>query len=197
MTESTHKCPDNSTKTEGPRALTQRQRSVLNFIENHIRTAGYPPTRAEIARSCGGHSPQSIAVHIQGLVKKGHLKTTRTARGIRLLRPGDPPLIDLSKGAHEDALISASRTLGHTPAIFAERFDRRPDCFVLIDDEALCALNARLGDCLAVHTATQPRTGDLIIARTARTWTCQRFRATEEALDIAGIVVGALRAHTA
>ena len=41
------------------RALTPRQTEILELIREHIADQGYPPTRADIARTLGFRSPNA------------------------------------------------------------------------------------------------------------------------------------------
>ena len=39
--------------------LTKRQEEILNLIKTHILDLGFPPTRADIAKSLGFKSPNA------------------------------------------------------------------------------------------------------------------------------------------
>lgn len=54
--------------------LTEKQRAVLKFIQNHISTHGYPPTVREICGHFGFASPLSAQQHIEALRRKGYIK---------------------------------------------------------------------------------------------------------------------------
>ena len=179
-------------------ALTAPQRAVYDCIRESLRIAGYPPSRSEIASNLGYRTPNSIAVHINALVRKKYLQVTaEKARGLRLIEPDEVPLINLSKSTEDDTLMSVSCTAGHVPGILAERFDPRPECFIVIHEKSFRARAARVGDWLAVRTATEARVGDFVIARTRSAWICRRMRSTNKKLRIEGVVVGVLIARPA
>lgn len=55
-------------------ALTERQQSVLRFIESQIRRNGYPPTIREIGRHLGIKSTNGVNDHLNALQRKGYIK---------------------------------------------------------------------------------------------------------------------------
>ncbi len=62
--------------------LTERQREILQFIENFIEENNYPPTYREIGAKFNISSTFGVKRHIDALVKKGYLisgnNTSRT-----------------------------------------------------------------------------------------------------------------------
>ena len=67
------------------RPLTARQQEILALIKQHISDTGFPPTRAEIARTLGFKSPNAAEEHLKALARKGVIELTSGAsRGIRL-----------------------------------------------------------------------------------------------------------------
>ena len=65
--------------------LTKRQEEILNLIKSHILNLGFPPTRADIARSLGFKSPNAAEQHLRAIEKKGFIKILSGAsRGIVL-----------------------------------------------------------------------------------------------------------------
>ncbi|HUH86981.1 MAG TPA: transcriptional repressor LexA, partial [Pusillimonas sp.] len=68
--------------------LTERQQQILDLIRHEIARTGFPPTRAEIARSLGFRSANAAEDHLRALARKGAIELTAGAsRGIRLLVP--------------------------------------------------------------------------------------------------------------
>lgn len=54
--------------------LTERQRQVLDFIDQEIRERGYPPSVREIGEAVGLSSPSTVHAHLAQLQDKGYLK---------------------------------------------------------------------------------------------------------------------------
>ena len=55
------------------RDLTERQRKIIQVIEDSVRRDGYPPTLREIAEAAGLASTSSVAYQLSTLEKKGYL----------------------------------------------------------------------------------------------------------------------------
>lgn len=66
-------------------ALTDRQKSVLQFIIDQIQDTGYPPTIREIGDHLGIKSTNGVNDHLKALEKKGYLK--RESSKSRALKP--------------------------------------------------------------------------------------------------------------
>lgn len=52
--------------------LTQKQRAMLDFIEDHIETFGYSPTIREIAEALGSAAGSTHGM-LQRLIEKGYV----------------------------------------------------------------------------------------------------------------------------
>ena len=50
--------------------LTKRQEEILNLIKTHISDFGFPPTRADIAKTLGFKSPNAAEQHLRAIEKK-------------------------------------------------------------------------------------------------------------------------------
>ena len=53
--------------------ITERQRQILECIEEHLRTRGYPPSVREIGETVGLTSPSSVHAHLATLQRLGYL----------------------------------------------------------------------------------------------------------------------------
>jgi repressor LexA len=65
--------------------LTPKQKQILEWIEEYLRTHQTMPSRREIALGLGLSSPATIQQHIEALEKKGYLKRGES-RGSRALQ---------------------------------------------------------------------------------------------------------------
>jgi len=54
--------------------LTKRQREILDFITDFLRTNGYAPSIREIGEHFKLNSPATIHAHLENLKDKGMLK---------------------------------------------------------------------------------------------------------------------------
>ena len=66
-------------------ALTDPQERVFSFVIKFSVLNGFPPTQTEISAALGYKSANSVALHLETLVRKGYVeRKANTARGIRL-----------------------------------------------------------------------------------------------------------------
>lgn len=67
---------------------TKKQKELLSFIEQFIQTNGYSPSYREIMRGLNYTSVATVALHINSLIKRGHLvKRENSARSLEVLSP--------------------------------------------------------------------------------------------------------------
>src|SRR5260370_35391714 len=63
--------------------LNERQRAVLNYIRQHQRETGFPPTSREIQRHFQFHSQTAAMNHLRALERKGVIsRSPHKARGL-------------------------------------------------------------------------------------------------------------------
>ena len=69
------------------KALTYRQKEVLNFIEEYTESNGFPPSVRDIARRFNLVSAAGVHKHIKSLVKKNYLsKQDLLSRSLRVVK---------------------------------------------------------------------------------------------------------------
>ena len=66
---------------------TKKQRELLTYIEAFIAEHGYSPSYREVMNGLGYTSVASVALHINSLIKRGHLrKRDRSARSLEVVK---------------------------------------------------------------------------------------------------------------
>jgi SOS-response transcriptional repressor LexA len=66
---------------------TKKQRELLEFIEKFIGEHGYSPSYREIMSGTGYTSVATVALHVNSLIKRGHLhKRDRSARSLEVVQ---------------------------------------------------------------------------------------------------------------
>jgi SOS-response transcriptional repressor LexA len=71
---------------------TKKQRELLVFIEQFIGNHGYSPSYREIMVGLKYNSVATVALHVNNLIKRGHLlKRDHSARSLELAHPTDEP----------------------------------------------------------------------------------------------------------
>lgn len=65
---------------------SKKQRELLGFIDSFIKGHGYGPSYREVMRALDYKSVSTVAIHIENLIKKGHLlKRDRSARSLEVV----------------------------------------------------------------------------------------------------------------
>ena len=65
---------------------TKKQRELLTFIEEFITAKGYSPSYREIMAALNYNSVATVALHIDNLIKRGHLeKRDHSARSLEVV----------------------------------------------------------------------------------------------------------------
>ncbi len=79
------------TKTIRP---TKKQRELLGYIEAFIKQNGYSPSYREVMKGMGYTSVATVALHINSLIKRGHLiKRDHSARSLEVVTMSDEPKV--------------------------------------------------------------------------------------------------------
>jgi repressor LexA len=69
---------------------TKKQRETLTFIEDFIKQHGYSPSYREIMSGCNYTSVATVALHVNNLIKRGHLqKRDNSARSLEVIASAD------------------------------------------------------------------------------------------------------------
>ena len=72
---------------------TKKQRELLTYIEQFIGEHGYSPSYREIMTGLNYNSVATVALHVNSLIKRGHLrKRDHSARSIELVEQLEQPL---------------------------------------------------------------------------------------------------------
>ena len=77
-------------KVEKTQAIrpTKKQKELLTFIEDFIAEHGYSPSYREIMAGTGHTSVATVSLHVNSLIKRGHLrKRDRSARSLEVVNP--------------------------------------------------------------------------------------------------------------
>lgn len=65
---------------------TKKQKELLEFVDAFIQEHGYGPSYREVMNGLGYKSVSTVAIHIDGLIKKGYLrKRDNSARSLEVV----------------------------------------------------------------------------------------------------------------
>ena len=154
--------------------LTPRQAEILQLIADFVQSTGFPPTRAEIARSLGFRSANAAEDHLKALEKKGFIELFAGAsRGIRLKEGLGLPVI--GRVAAGSPILAEAHVQGRyqvDPLLFSPRAD------YLLKVRGMSMRDAGIldGDMLAVHKTSEVRSGQIVVARLHNEVTVKRLR---------------------
>lgn len=87
---------------------TKKQRELLTHIERFIQEHGYSPSYREIMRALNYTSVATVALHVNNLIKRGHLrKRDRSARSLEVVNPTEQQKLPTNaiKAAEEKWLV--------------------------------------------------------------------------------------------
>ena len=95
--------------------LTERQRSVLNFIESQIAQMGYPPTIREIGKHLNIRSTNGVNDHLKALERKGYIKRQgQKSRTLRVVAQAEPAPQEATTAPLPDNVVPLRPDLGDT-----------------------------------------------------------------------------------
>lgn len=73
---------------------TKKQRQLLTFIESFINEHGYSPSYREIMNGLNYTSVATVSLHINNLIKRGHIrKTDHSARSLEIINFDEKPTV--------------------------------------------------------------------------------------------------------
>jgi 3-dehydroquinate dehydratase len=77
---------------------TKKQRELLNFIQTFINEHGYSPSYREIMTGLNYTSVATVSLHVNNLIKRGHLrKRDHSARSLELVGGAEPAKVTSNK----------------------------------------------------------------------------------------------------
>ena len=158
--------------------LTQRQQQVLDIVRQHIDDTGYPPTRADIAQKLGFNSANAAEEHLKALARKGAIEMIAGAsRGIRL--PGNTGIPIIGRVAAGNPILAEAHIEDYCdlPANF---FKPQADFFLMVKGDSMIDVGILDGDLLAVHSTSQAKNGDIVVARIDDDVTVKRLHRTNQ-----------------
>lgn len=148
--------------------LTKRQRQLLDYIEKHVRRAGYAPTLAEIGQHFGLSSLATVHKHLANLESKGLIRRKMNySRAIELVpQPGQrsaveiPLLGSVAAGRPIEAIEQAGDTI-----TVPEEFVRRNNTYALrVTGNSMIADGICDGDYVIVEHRQAPNNGETVVA---------------------------------
>ncbi len=164
--------------------LTDRQRHVLEFIEEHTRSRGYPPTIREIRAAFGLRSNRGVVDHLRALERKGYIRRA----------PGSSRAIEVvtapAGGRRDDERFAACPLAGRIAAgspetpfeagegtfFLDERlFTERGDFMLEVKGESMVEEHIMPGDLVVVRKSEHCEPGSIVVALVDGEATVKRY----------------------
>lgn len=97
---------------------TKKQFELLEFVGRFVSEHGYGPSYREIMSGCSYSSVATVAVHVNNLIKKGHLrKKDRSARSLEVVGSSTP------RGQKDSSSITGESKEEWLAGLIAEKFN--------------------------------------------------------------------------
>ena len=145
--------------------LTKRQEEILNLIKTHISDFGFPPTRADIAKTLGFKSPNAAEQHLRAIEKKGFIKILSGAsRGIVLSESenNEIPVIGLvAAGGPILAQENIEKTIPKSKNLFSDDIDY----YLRVKGDSMVDVGIFEEDLIGVSKAKDFKVGNIVVAR--------------------------------
>jgi repressor LexA len=145
--------------------LTKRQEEILNLIKSHIQDLGFPPTRADIAKSLGFKSPNAAEQHLRAIEKKGFISILSGAsRGIILndTTNDDIPIIGLvAAGGPILAEENIEKTIPRSNNLLSNEIDY----YLRVKGDSMVDVGIFEEDLIGVSKTLNPKIGSIVVAR--------------------------------
>lgn len=100
--KSSTKKPETSSHKPKKTRPTKKQHETLDMIRHFIAEHGYSPSYREIMNACNYNSVATVALHVNNLIKRGHLvKRGNSARSLELVDSADNSSASSTNHQHE------------------------------------------------------------------------------------------------
>lgn len=165
--------------------LTNKQKTVLDYLRNFIDEKGYPPTIREIASGIGAKSPSTVQMYLETLIEKGYIERDPTKpRTISIvdsecnnMKSDDNWFIDvpvLGSISDEESFFTSENIADYfsVPAEAA----RDKDCFMLIvKGDGMVKASIYNNDRVIVSRQSTAEDGDIVVALVENNAIIMRF----------------------
>ena len=155
--------------------LSNREKSILKFIEKQIMTVGYPPSVREIGKAVGLSSTATVHGYLAKLEEKGYIKKQdKKGRTLRLLKGTTGEAKKTSQKELVEVPVVGKITAG-MPILAVENvtdtfpipidFVGNSDCFMLtVRGESMIEAGILDGDYILVRKQSNANNGEIVVA---------------------------------
>ncbi len=146
--------------------LTPRQRQVWGLIQRSIRDKDAPPTIRELRDSLRLRSLRGVTIHLDALVRKGYIRRSRHARGIRLVRNPEfqiqPVLLPVVGTIAAGSPVLAEQNVEERLTV-DPRWVPGPGCFaVRVHGDSMIGSGIAEGDYVVIRPQSEAQNGEIV-----------------------------------
>ncbi|MGA1841668.1 MAG: transcriptional repressor LexA [bacterium] len=163
-------------------SLTPRQREVLDFLIEHVRSKGYPPTVREIGAHLGISGPKGAKKFLDILERKGHIRRlSGSSRAIEII--GAPA----RKAQEENFMVPVvGKIRAGMPILAVENLEgeipvdpylaKGKDLFFLkVEGDSMIDAHIQEGDYALIRSQPTAENGDIVAALIREEATLKKF----------------------
>jgi repressor LexA len=162
--------------------LTERQQAVLNYIRQHQRETGFPPTSREIQRHFQFQSQTAAMNHLRALERKGAIsRFPHKARGLsdpEMRNRSDQRMVTLLgaiPAGHANDSAATEETRFAVDSKFFGVYETSEIFALKVQGESMIGAQIADGDTVLLKRAT-PREGDIVAALIDGEVTLKRYQ---------------------
>jgi repressor LexA len=148
--------------------LTKRQREVLSYLDDHIRSHGFAPSMEEIADHFSLQSLSTVHEHLTNLEQKGAIRRSyNESRGIEILPPRgisgatEIPLLGIVAAGMPIEAVLHQETLAVPDNMLPAR---GPNYALRVRGDSMIDEHIVEGDYVVVHGRQSADNGEMVIA---------------------------------
>ena len=182
MAVKSNKTSEAAPASDGRPALKPREQKILNYMEEEIKTNGYPPTVREICSAIGIRSTSTAHKDIASLVSKGYLKKQDSKTRTLVIvhdesEEKQEPAIASAELREHEAVIDVpvvGRVAAGMPITAEENIESTfpvpkqyaaDNCFMLrVRGESMINAGIMDGDLILVQSQNTAENGDIVVA---------------------------------
>jgi repressor LexA len=163
--------------------LTEKQQSILDFINEYIAEHQYPPSVREIGKHFGIY-PATVQDHISAIERKGFLQKkrfqSRTLSVSRGFRPGDVPIVGTVAAGVPILAQENIEDVVHFP----ERWAPTGSFLLKVKGDSMVDAHILDGDYVLVQPQKTARDGEIVVALIGDDATVKRFHKTSRGVTL-------------
>lgn len=157
------------------RPISEKQKQILQFIQEYTASEGYPPAVREIAAAVGLRSPSSVHAHVKHLRELGYLEQcagkTRTVKITGQTGTTAVPL--LGRVAAGQPILAVEE---HQAMLYIDLHGKSGSYFALhVRGDSMINAGILSGDTIIVRKQSYAQQGQIVVALIEEEATCKRL----------------------